>query len=127
MRFEKKYNDADVALWKKMYIEDKMSTPEIGRKLGLCHSTINVRLIKEGIKLRNHSEANNCRPTNTFTSWNRGYRKYADKAELWKKMYLDEKKSMTQIEKESGIDGSAIYKILIEHGVKLRSRKEARA
>ncbi len=56
--------------------------------------------------------------------YNKGKRKYKD-IDLWKDMYLKEKKSTCQIGKELEIDSAMIYKRLIEEGVKLRTKKEA--
>jgi hypothetical protein len=42
---------------KKLYLEEKLSSPEIGKIYGLPPSTVSSRLTAEGIKLRSRSEA----------------------------------------------------------------------
>ncbi len=59
-----------------------------------------------------------------MTPHNRGIRKYGN-IELWKGMYLKDKKSTCKIGKEIGIDSATIYKRLKEEGVELRTKREA--
>jgi hypothetical protein len=47
---------------KSLYLEDKLSCPEIGKIYGLPPSTVSSRLIADGICLRNRSEALKGRP-----------------------------------------------------------------
>lgn len=49
----KNVNDGEIAL---LYINNKLSIPEISKITGICRSTIRLHLIKYGIKLRSKAE-----------------------------------------------------------------------
>ena len=93
-------NDLDDKEIKKLYINEGLSTCQIGEKLGASYNAINKRLKKQGIKVR------------------KNIRDDLDDEEI-KKLYIEEGLSIIQISEKFGASYTIIYKRLKKQGVNL--------
>ncbi|MBQ3946819.1 MAG: hypothetical protein II670_14630 [Alphaproteobacteria bacterium] len=96
--------DLDDEEIKKLYIEEELSTYQIGEKFGVYHSTINKRLKKQGIKVQDKRIRNDL-----------------DDEEI-KKLYIEEGLSTYQIGEKFGVSDSTIGRRLKKQGVKVQDK-----
>lgn len=97
-------NDLDDKEIKKLYTEERLSTYQIGKKLGTNCSTINKRLKKQGVKVQDKNTHDDL-----------------DVEEI-KKLYIERGLSTHQIGKKLGTSYSTINRRLKEQGIKLRNK-----
>jgi len=76
----------------KLYVEERKSTPEVATELGISTDRVNVVVKKAGVR-RNHVESNAIR----FENY------YAESDDILIKKYIEERKSISEI--ESGMRG----------------------
>ena len=98
-------NDLDDKEIKKLYIEEGLSTNQIGEKLGTNGRTISTRLKKQGIKVRDKRIRNDL-----------------DNEEI-KKLYIEEGLSAYQIGKKLGASYPTIKNKLKKQGIKVQDKK----
>ena len=96
---------------KRMYIDERMSTWKIGKKLRVSQMTVSRLLGEYEIETRDRSE----------TRLPEGFTK-PTKEEL-EKMYVDERTSMREIEKKLGVSDTFVYTWLKKYGIPIRSNK----
>lgn len=100
-------------LLKRVYTDEKMSYPEIGKKLGFGSSTIHRWLKENGVKIRSASEAKL-----------RGVKKPSE-CQL-RQLYLNEKVSAYKISKNLGLAVTTVYNLLREYDIPIRTVSEAK-
>ena len=98
-------NDLDDEEIKKLYIEEKLSTIQIGKKLGTSDITISKRLKKQGIKIQD-----------------KRIRDDLDDEEI-KKLYIEEKLSTIQIGKKLEVNYKTISRRLKKQGIKVQDKR----
>lgn len=94
-------NDLDDKEIKKLYIEKRLTTTQIGKKLGTNGTTISRRLKKQGVKVQD-----------------RRIRDDLDVEEI-KKLYIEEGLSTVQIGKRLGVNHSTINMRLKKQGIEV--------
>lgn len=98
---------------KKLYLEKKMSSPEIARIYKCNHTTIRSRLREYGIQVRTQLEARRIRSKINIS-----------KKEL-KKLYSEQKRSSPAIAKIHFCSPEYIRHLLRKYGIKIRTKSEA--
>lgn len=99
---------------KRLYIEKKLSSPEIARIYKHNHATVRSRLREYGIKIRTLSEANKIR-----------YNINISEKEL-KKLYSEREISSPEIAKIYHCAPGTIRNLLKKYGIRVRTKSEAR-
>lgn len=97
-------NDLDDKEIKRLYIEERLSTTQIGEKFGVNSDTINRRLKKQRVKVRHKNTRDDL-----------------DDKEI-KRLYIEEGLSTVQIGKKLGTTDPTISKRLKKQGIKLRGK-----
>ena len=96
---------------KKMYVDERISTYKIGKKVGVSHKTVNNWLIENEIEMRDLSEA---KLPEGFTKPSR---------EELERMYIDEGMSTTKIAKILDISDGSVGNWLREYKIPTRTNK----
>lgn len=109
------YTRADIP---QLYVERKMSIPQIAEVTGIPRSTVRNTLVSNGVKFRSSAEGNRLagRKNSPIDSRQR---------ERIVPMYVELKMSLPEIAQETGLTVGAIGSILKVRGIELRSPKEA--
>jgi DNA-directed RNA polymerase specialized sigma subunit len=95
---------------KRKYLEDKIGLVKLGEEYGLSWSPIKNLLEREGVKLRNNSEAHGGKVLPIDEIINK---------------YVNEVSNTTELSREYDVSISVIYRLLKSANVKLRDNREA--
>jgi len=117
LEIEKKINEPVDKYLRREYLENKKSTVDIGKILGMHHRNVNTWLKKFEIPTRSSSEA-------YFTKYGMNIEKPSD--EQLRKWYIDEKMSSKEIAETVGIHYSSIVNWLKKANITRRSASEAK-
>lgn len=90
----------------RLYTQEKLSTPVIGRMFGLSHTAVQRRLKKSGVKLRTREETKLPRRIDR---------------DLVRHLYLQDGFSLEQVAKQAGCTFQTVAKILAKEGISRRS------
>lgn len=104
---------------REQYVEKEVSPAEIAEKVDVSPRTVYNALEREGVEIRDRSEANELRAKRIHSD-----RKYSN-PEWLKHQYLTLGKSSYQIARENDWGVETVRKALERHGIPLRSRTSA--
>lgn len=107
----------DLAEIVRLYFEEQLSLIEVAERLGVSRDTVRKRLLAAGYKLRKRGEARRLRES-SFTD--------TDLAEMVR-LYCEEEQSSMEIASRYNCSDAVVRKHLKQHGVRLRTFKEAQA
>jgi transposase-like protein len=104
---EPRVNEATL---RRLYLDEGLSTTAIGRRYGVCSSTVGRWMTRYGIRLRVHTATR--------------LKQRPSEAEM-RRAYWEEGRSSTEIARELGIHPTTVITWLRDYGIRIRSQTEA--
>jgi DNA-binding CsgD family transcriptional regulator/predicted transcriptional regulator len=114
------YDDTFDDEWISLYVEDGLSTKQIGELYNVSHSIIKNHLIRCGIYVRNYLEAQ--RKKHGKEAINKDVFDY----DLMYEKYVNQKKTLNDLAKEYDCTAASIRKLLVNLGIPIRTQSEVK-